>query len=522
MARFFISYSRSIKDDVHKIINLLRASGHEVWWDGDIPIMADWWATILDHIEWCDIFIFIASEKSVESPYCLAELRYANERGRLILPLIWESPDTFSLPAELPHRNQWLIFDGDPVTMLGQINTAYGLIDGNYPQDIEAQRPPEPNTGETSIIKQYQGAFQLAYAMDFEQAKRILRNLKRLDPKGWGQDCNKWLAQINAYAPLVELIDHESTYERASQGWLAYVRQYGLEFDPYQIEDKIRQYQVNHQLNQPPTVPISEPTTNQTSKSLFGILSVLGILVVGVIAFIIFQNIGNNDPQLANPTEIVVIPTDEPAQLSTVSTEALVIDQPLSVDEIALSTINARATEIEYNNQATATAQTQHNHQATTTAFPLTQSAEQTRHAIEVETRVIELQATLTTWTPTITNTPRPTSTPRTTITNTPSARINNISNPNPQINSAVNNLLGINSVTPSPTSTSRTTITNTPSARINNISNPNPQINNAISRLLSNNNFNTSTQTVINTSYSTNYQINQAINRLINVDTNR
>ena len=69
MARIFVSYSRSVKDEVRKVIDLLVASGHEVWWDADIPVMADWWASILDKLEWCEVFIFVASEKSVQSAY---------------------------------------------------------------------------------------------------------------------------------------------------------------------------------------------------------------------------------------------------------------------------------------------------------------------------------------------------------------------------------------------------------------------------------------------------------------------
>jgi len=240
MARFFVSYSRSVKDEVGKVIDLLRANGHEVWWDGDIPIMADWWATILDRIEWCEVFIFVTSEKSVESPYCIAELQYANERGRPILPFMLENPATLKLPSELPHRSQWLMYDGDPANMLGQINTAYNLIDWRQYTDINTPRPPEPNKGGVSLAKQYQDARQFAFEMEFEKAKSLLRNIKRLDYGEWGQDCDKWLGIISAYTPLIELVQHESTYDKAQRDWQDFVRQYGNEFDPYQIEQKLK------------------------------------------------------------------------------------------------------------------------------------------------------------------------------------------------------------------------------------------------------------------------------------------
>lgn len=128
MARFFVSYSRSDKDEVNKVVSLLSAAGHEVWWDNDIPVIADWWAAILTNIEWCEVFIFVGSEKSVQSDYCLAELKYANERQRPILPFILQDPSSFHLPSFLPQRAQWLLYDDDPARTLSQINTAYKAI----------------------------------------------------------------------------------------------------------------------------------------------------------------------------------------------------------------------------------------------------------------------------------------------------------------------------------------------------------------------------------------------------------
>jgi hypothetical protein len=80
--KFFISYSRSVKEEVRKVVDLLKAADQDVWWDADIPKMSDWWATILDNIEWCEVFIFVVSEKSVQSMYCLEELRTNSEGTR--------------------------------------------------------------------------------------------------------------------------------------------------------------------------------------------------------------------------------------------------------------------------------------------------------------------------------------------------------------------------------------------------------------------------------------------------------
>lgn len=239
MAKFFVSYSRSTKNEVGKVVDLLRASRHEVWWDDDIPIMADWWATILQKIEWCEVFIFVASDKSVESPYCLAELKYANDRQRPVLPFMLDDPTTLAVPSELPPRNQWLIYNGDPAAMLRQINFAYDHIDWRLHHDIHVPRPPEPQKGGKSIAQLYQTARQLANYGEFEQAKDTFRNIKSLDYGEWGAECDEWIARLTSYATLVDLAADVSTLDRAQKAWGRYVREYGDDFDPLHVKTKI-------------------------------------------------------------------------------------------------------------------------------------------------------------------------------------------------------------------------------------------------------------------------------------------
>ncbi|MBZ0293163.1 MAG: toll/interleukin-1 receptor domain-containing protein [Anaerolineae bacterium] len=240
MAKFFISYSRSVKDEVHEILDLLRANGHEVWWDGDIPVIADWWATILEHIEWCEVFIFVVSEKSVQSAYCLAELRYANDRQRPILPFILSDSATLTLPSEIPSRAQRLSYSGNSKEMLGQINMAYASIDWNLHKDIRVRRPSEPLTGDDNLVKQFQKARRLASNQEYEEAKRLFQNVKALDYEEWGKECDEWLARLTSYTFIIDLVKDESTLKRAEQAWQTHVQAYGSSFDPYNIKKKLR------------------------------------------------------------------------------------------------------------------------------------------------------------------------------------------------------------------------------------------------------------------------------------------
>jgi hypothetical protein len=133
--RFFISYSRSVKTYIRLVIDLLRDTEHEVWWDADIPEIEDWWATILDKIEWAQVFIFVVSEKSVQSPYCLAELDYGTQRNRPILPFVIDDPTKYTIPPEVtPRRQQWFIYDGDSKRTHDRIINACNQIQWNrYP-----------------------------------------------------------------------------------------------------------------------------------------------------------------------------------------------------------------------------------------------------------------------------------------------------------------------------------------------------------------------------------------------------
>ena len=238
--KLFISYSRSVKPEVGKIVALLRAAGHEVWWDGDIPEIADWWATILEHIEWGEVFVYVVSEKSVQSAYCLAELRYATDRNRPILPFVIDDHKHYTIPPEVtPMRNQWFLYDGDPARTLERIIAACGKIKWSDYRDMPTPRPPEPNTGSTSLTKQFQEAVSLAEDGHFDEAIKRFRNLASLDYNEWGEDCQQWVTRLQLYKEIAELADHTATLARARKRWDDYRQTYAADFDPLGVVAKL-------------------------------------------------------------------------------------------------------------------------------------------------------------------------------------------------------------------------------------------------------------------------------------------
>ena len=47
-----------------------------------------WWKRILQEIDRCEVFVFLISNRSLQSKACEAELRYAIEQGKKLLPVM--------------------------------------------------------------------------------------------------------------------------------------------------------------------------------------------------------------------------------------------------------------------------------------------------------------------------------------------------------------------------------------------------------------------------------------------------
>ena len=89
MAQIFISYSRVDRPFVDNFLPLLHeVYGYSsIWFDAELHGGQVWWDEILSQIARCDIFVFLMSNESLASTYCLAELAEARRLGKLILPV---------------------------------------------------------------------------------------------------------------------------------------------------------------------------------------------------------------------------------------------------------------------------------------------------------------------------------------------------------------------------------------------------------------------------------------------------
>ena len=83
----FISYSSRDAAALAKVTAALRRAHIEAWLDEELTGGEAWWNAILEQIRDCEVFIVALSKNYLESKPCQAELRYAQELNRPILPV---------------------------------------------------------------------------------------------------------------------------------------------------------------------------------------------------------------------------------------------------------------------------------------------------------------------------------------------------------------------------------------------------------------------------------------------------
>ena len=83
----FLSYSRKDEPVVKVLAQGFEAAHKEIWYDQDLMGGDSWWDTILKKIRSATVFIFVLSEDALHSKPCLAELKYAEDLDRSVVPV---------------------------------------------------------------------------------------------------------------------------------------------------------------------------------------------------------------------------------------------------------------------------------------------------------------------------------------------------------------------------------------------------------------------------------------------------
>jgi hypothetical protein len=101
MMSIFISYARKDRTAAETLRHDLERARSEVWLDDELTGGQAWWETILGQIRSCELFVFALSPDSLRSKACQAELRYALELKRPLLPVMVRAVSVQLAPAAI-------------------------------------------------------------------------------------------------------------------------------------------------------------------------------------------------------------------------------------------------------------------------------------------------------------------------------------------------------------------------------------------------------------------------------------
>jgi hypothetical protein len=137
----FISYARQ---DRQAVLVLRADLGHfrrETWMDGELDGGQDWWDEILDNIRACEAFLFVVSPDSVTSRACRAELDYAQQLHRPLLPVMVRETD-LQMAADVIAETQ--VVDLQVRTMESGIALSNALALLHAPPELPSPLPDPP------------------------------------------------------------------------------------------------------------------------------------------------------------------------------------------------------------------------------------------------------------------------------------------------------------------------------------------------------------------------------------------
>lgn len=246
--RIFISYAHDDKTWVHELARELREF-YEIWIDRNLLGAEIWWDTILDEIEKADCVIAVLSPRAVESIYCEAELKYALELNKPILPLI-HKPCNF--PQALKNIHAIDISTNSlerallrSVQALSEVRYKLARQPALKSLTPKPPRPPQPipkKGNDRHFSELYGEAIQAIVNKNYTLAIHFLETLIRSDAphsKGIVQEkldsLHQEIARDQSYAQVAGMARSNGSLQAARQAWADHIRQYGDEYDPQHL-----------------------------------------------------------------------------------------------------------------------------------------------------------------------------------------------------------------------------------------------------------------------------------------------
>lgn len=113
MADVFVTYSRRNREFVRKLADALEARGRSVWVDlEDIVPSASWMAEVRSAIAAADSVLIVLSPDWVASEVCQAEMGYAAELSKRMVPVVAQEVDPAAVDPRVADLS-WLSFGAE-------------------------------------------------------------------------------------------------------------------------------------------------------------------------------------------------------------------------------------------------------------------------------------------------------------------------------------------------------------------------------------------------------------------------
>lgn len=209
MSKIFVSYSRKDTVAVEELVAHLEEAGHDVWRDREVVGGQDWWRMIVSQIRGGDIFLVALSSACLESAACSAELRYASDLQKLVLPVRIADGFSPAMMNSLLARTQMV--DYYPPTVAAAIRLMRAINDLPAPNPFpvpEPSPPPAPLSYVSALRDRLDSVRPLTEAEQGELVLTLRRNCRNVNEVG---DARALLRLVRArpelYARFADDID---------------------------------------------------------------------------------------------------------------------------------------------------------------------------------------------------------------------------------------------------------------------------------------------------------------------------
>lgn len=178
----FISYARRDLEVVTRLHGDLERAGLAAWFDNDVHAGERWWDRILDQVQACDLFLFVISPDSIRSRSCRAEVAFAAELGRPMLPVLVRdtridlAPGPIAVTQYVDYRNR------TPEAAISFVMAATATRASVPLPDPLPDRPQTP-VHDLGPVQNRLGAIELGFAAQQEIVAELRRNIDDLDQR---------------------------------------------------------------------------------------------------------------------------------------------------------------------------------------------------------------------------------------------------------------------------------------------------------------------------------------------------